>query len=321
MSVAIALTFLASLAGQGGVTGAHSKQPAIQDCSSCPKMIVIEGGMATIGSPKDEKDRHPWEALQHQVAVSKFAIGETEVTRGQYAEFAVATNRSSEGGCLTFGDAQDLQSDLDAGASWKHAGFDQSDDHPVVCVSWADAQAYSSWLSEKTGQTYRLPTGAEWEHAARGGKLTAYSWGDDVALGCKSMNGGDITMGNGLPQLAAEYREAFDSGRTTSVLVPCEDGYVFTSPVRAFAPNGFGLFDVLGNAWEWVTDCGDETPTAQHRDDTATSPSTCMRNRAHGGSWDDWPVDLRLADSHRLDSTSRRNDTGFRLVRELGESE
>ena len=102
MSVAIALSFLASLAGQGGVTGAHSKQPAIQDCSSCPKMIVIEGGMATIGSPKDEKDRHPWEALQHQVAVSKFAIeGLSQVLADELQPAGVRVNCVNPGRART----------------------------------------------------------------------------------------------------------------------------------------------------------------------------------------------------------------------------
>jgi formylglycine-generating enzyme required for sulfatase activity len=131
------------------------------------------------------------------------------------------------------------------------------------------------------------------------------------------MNGGDLAMGKELPELAAEYREAFAGGRTTSVLVPCNDGFVFTAPVGSYAPNGFGLFDVLGNVWEWVEDCGDETGVNAVLGGASNTAPMCKRNFARGGSWNDWPVDLRLADSHRLDSASRRNDTGFRLVREL----
>ena len=318
MNILMHLAFMASVAGHGTGVSAHlDERPAIQDCPSCPRMIVIEGGMAAIGSPKNEKNRHPREAFQHQVAVVTFAIGETEVTRGQYAEFVLATGRRTDVGCLTPGDARDLQSDLDAKASWENAGFVQSDDHPVVCVSWADAQAYAKWLSGKTGQTYRLPRGVEWEHAARAGSNAAYFWGDEAADGCASMNAGDLTMGVGLPELAAEYRKAFDAGYTTSVLVQCNDGHVFTSPVRSFAPNGFGLFDALGNVWEWVEDCGDEAPADRNMGDMAATGPICRRNLVRGGSWNDWPVDLRLADGHRLDSASRRNDTGFRLVREL----
>lgn len=314
--------FFAALALQSpGADIQPDADHVIQDCPSCPEMAIIEGGMATIGSPKDEKGRHSKEPLQHRVEVQRFAIGRTEITRGQYSKFVSATNHRSDGGCLTPGDAQDLQSDLDPAASWSNAGFAQSNDHPVVCVSRADAMAYANWLSGITGQKYRLPTGIEWEHAARGGKDSAYLWSGDAADGCGFMNSGDLTLGKGFPALAAEYREAFAQGLTTSVLVQCEDGYVFTSPVRSFAANEFGLFDVLGNAWEWVEDCSDEgsVPVVHG---TAPQPSTaCKRGIVRGGSWDDWPVDLRLADSHRPDSSSRRNDTGFRLARELTEAE
>lgn len=310
--------FLAALALQDPAPDFHpDAHHIIQDCPSCPEMVIIEGGLSTIGSPKGEKDRHSKEPLQHLIEVERFAIGRTEITRGQYAAFVTSTGHRSDGGCLTPGDAQDLQSDLDPAASWSNAGFAQSDDHPVVCVSRTDAIAYANWLSGMTGHKYRLPTAVEWEHAARGGKDTAYFWPGNAADGCGYMNGGDLTLEKGFPAFAAEFRKAFAQGLTTSVLVQCEDGHVFTSPVRSYAANEFGLFDVLGNAWEWVEDCSDEG-LAPKANGTEDPPSTdCMRGTVRGGSWDDWPVDLRLADRHKSDSTSRRNDTGFRVAREL----
>ena len=124
--------------------------------------------------------------------------------------------------------------------SWQKPGFDQEDSHPVVIVSWNDANAFCRWLSEKEGQTYRLPTEAEWEYACRAGTTTPLISGTKVA---------DLfSVGNGID---ATFREHFHMPAPDP---RPPDGFVFTAPVGSFLPNRFGLFDMHGNAWEWCQD-------------------------------------------------------------------
>jgi formylglycine-generating enzyme required for sulfatase activity len=298
-----------------GAPPAAGAPKVIQDCVSCPRMIEIAAGEYSIGSPQDEPGRYPNERPMKQERVGSFAIGETEITRGQYAKFVAETNREMSGGCFTPGTLDDLLSDLDPEASWRNPGFEQTDDHPVVCVSWNDAVAYAEWLSAKTGQEYRLPTESRWEVAARGGAATAFFWGRLAEEGCNYHNGGDLSLAEKWPEWAEKMENARKGGYSTAVLVQCKDGHAFTSAAKSLHPNPFGLFDMIGNAWEWVLDCGDNQSSTGNAQ-LGTS-QVCERRRTRGGSWDDWPVDLRSAVRKRLEPSFRRNDTGFRLVREI----
>jgi hypothetical protein len=147
---------------------------------------------------------------------------------------------------------------------------------PVINVNWNDAQAYVQWLSQRTGRQYRLLTEREWEIAARAGTSTEYSWGDDPPV-C------DQNARNG-----ANFTECTDN-RTRNR----------TRPVGSFQPNGFGLYDVHGNVWEWVQD--------------AEGPGRVLR----GGSWGSNPSGLRSAYRIRFTSSSRDDSFGFRLARTL----
>lgn len=301
-----------------GLTAAGSPEKipdlkSIRDCPKCPEMVVLPDGEFLQGSPESEPGRYPNEGPQKPVRVSSFAIARMEITRGQFAEFIAETGREMPGGCYTPGDLADLLSDLDTNASWREPGFYQTDQHPVVCVTWHDAKTYADWLSTRTGHRYRLPTEIEWEYAARAGTSSAYYWGEDGNRECERMNGGDLTLDDQVPLWGQRTREEFDKGERNSVLIQCRDGSAFTSPVGRYVPNAFGLNDTLGNAWEWVEDCGDPADYST----PASGQANCRRRRTRGGSWDDWPVDLRSAVRKRLEPTIRRNDTGFRLVREL----
>jgi len=299
------------------VAGATSPAPpqVVQDCASCPRMIVVPAGTYSVGSPTNEPGRYPNERPMEPQVLGTFAIGETEITRGQFAAFVKATSHDMTGGCYTPGNLDDLLSDVDPKANWLSPGFEQTDEHPVVCVSWNDAQAFAKWLSDKTGKQYRLSSELDWEVAARGGTVTPFFWGNVAEAGCGYMNGGDLSLGEEWPQWARSTEKARQTIEPNAVLVQCKDGHAFTSPVKSYLPNPFGLFDMAGNVWEWVLDCGDKQSAAG--DEPIAATSACNRRRTRGGSWDDWPVDLRSGVRKRLEPSFRRNDTGFRLVREL----
>ena len=163
-------------------------------------------------------------------------------------------------------------------------------DRPVVGVDWDDAQQYVAWLSKQTGKTYRLLSEAEWEYAARAGTTTAYSWGDDV-----EPNG--VAMAN-----------CFDCGSQW------DDKE--TAPVGSFAPNAFGLNDMLGNAWEWVEDCYHDSYDGAPKDGSAWTAGDCKERVSRGGSWGDLPqVLLRTAFRLRTPPVNRYEGLGFRVGR------
>jgi formylglycine-generating enzyme required for sulfatase activity len=182
---------------------------------------------------------------QHKVTISQtIAFGKYEVSGGEFGNFVAATGYQPEGPCMEFGpeDSFSISDEFD----WYNTGFAQSNSSPVTCVSFFDAQAYADWLSSVTGQYYRLPSEAEWEYAARAGANTPYHWGDDPTLACDYANvrsPGANTISK--RQAESDIADGF----------PCDDGYAHSSPVGSFAPNQFGLHDMQGNAWEWVSDC------------------------------------------------------------------
>jgi formylglycine-generating enzyme required for sulfatase activity len=277
-------------------------------------MIALAGGPSAVGSPADEPERHKDEVLQHTENVGAFAVSESEITRRQFAAFVADTKRQIPVGCYTHGDGMDTTSDLDASASWRAPRFDQTDDHPVVCVTWQDATDYVAWLSRRTGQSYRLLSDVEWEYAARAGTTSAYFWGDDADQGCAWMNGGDPSLARALPLWTQAVARDAAAGTVGARMIECEDGNAFTAAVRSYRPNALGLYDVAGNVWEWVDACRD--PAAQSgAEHEKTSNDQCTLRGVRGGSWDDWPLELRSADRHKTATDTRRNDVGFRIAR------
>jgi formylglycine-generating enzyme required for sulfatase activity len=209
-------------------------------------MAVIAPGHFDMGSPAGEPDRSGDEGPRHEVTIPRpFALGQCEVTVGQFRQFAEETDYRTEaergGGCYAWNEDKKA-SEQQAGRNWRDPGFEQTDRHPAVCVSHADAEAYARWLARRTGAPYRLPTEAEWEYAARAGTDMAYPWGAD-ALGtapCRYANGADLSA-----------RAQFPAWTT----LECADGFLFAAPAGSFEANGFGLHDMSGNVWEWTADC------------------------------------------------------------------
>ena len=197
-----------------------------------------------------------------------------------------------------------------AGRSWRDPGYIQAGSHPAVCLSWNDTQAYVKWLSDKTGRDYRLLSEAEWEYAARGqtqpGNYPRYFFGDHPEVKF-------CDYGNGADQ-AAQKEIAW--AKSLSVLL-CSDGYAYTSPVGSFMPNAFGLFDMLGNVWQWVADCYNDTYAGAPKDGRAWTEGGCEDRVVRGGSWGSLSKSLRAANRRRFFPYVRMNDFGFRLARVL----
>jgi formylglycine-generating enzyme required for sulfatase activity len=287
-----------------------SRLPAgsrFRDCKddSCPWLVVVPPGRFSMGSPAAEAGRFDNEDPQHEVTIAyPLAVMEAEVTRGQFAAFVDETKYQTEGGCYTW-TGTDFK--VDAKGAWNNVGFEQTDLHPVVCINWNDAQAYAQWLSKRTGQTYRLPSEAEWEYVARAGTQTRFSFGDKDQDLCSYGNTGDQTTKAGYKDWSKDWINA-----------DCADGYVFTAPVKSFKPNAFGLYDVHGNAWEWAQDCWHESYKGAPNDGRAWE-SDCgeVRRVVRGGGWYFYPRDARSAFRDWYDPGIRYNYAGFRLARTL----
>lgn len=227
--------------------------PPVPACDICPETVSLPGGAFRMGSPDTEASREPIEGPLREVTLKPFSISRGEITAAEWAACV------ADGGCNRHtppgGDSAQL---------------------PVVMVSWRDAEAYTSWLSKKTGQSWRLPTEAEWEYAARGGTDTAYWWGEryDAALAPRD-----------------RLRASADLAR-----------------------NPFGLTGTLGNAREWVQDCYVNGYTDAPADGRAVISGDCGRRVVRGGSIKNSAAEMRSASRARISLTTRDRNIGFRVV-------
>ncbi len=275
----------AQLAGQvkTGEAGAAQPGAAFRDCPECPEMVVVPEGNFTMGSSGSEKvwaTKHGGtaesvsdESPQHNVSLPSFALGKYDVTRGEYAAFVRDTGYPAGGGCF---ESSMPKSNKRADGNWQNPGFEQTDRDPVTCVSWEDARAYIAWLNGKVSGAkseagpYRLPSEAEWEYAARAGTTTRFWWGDND----------DRTAAH------AWYKDNSD-GKTHAVgLKPA---------------NPFGLYDMVGNVWQWTEDC--------YADNYAKAPIN--------GSAAESPDGLRSATRERNPADFRDVVMGFRVAKTL----
>jgi formylglycine-generating enzyme required for sulfatase activity len=260
---------------------------AFRDCDLCPAMVKIPPAQFTMGSPPTEEGHQPNEGPQRLVTFTKpFAIGQFEITIGDWEACA------KEGGCKV---------------QIEDEGWGR-ENRPAINVSWEDITGqYLPWLSKKTGHTYRLPTEAEWEYAARAARNTdslapMFSFGDDTKELCAYGNGADST--------AKEQ----NGGRAGA---DCRDGFATTAPAGSFKPNQFGLFDVHGNVWEWVQDCWNESYEKAPADGSAWTSGDCSSRIVRGGSWNSDVPKLRSAARGWNQPSGRNRSIGFRVVREL----
>ena len=262
-----------------------------------PEMVAIPPGSFLMGSPEDEPERLGCEGAQHEVHIGRWlAVGKYAVTFKEWDRFADETGYGSEKVAKDF--------------NWGRGT------HPVINVSWDDAQAYAKWLNAKAGlgetspNRYRLLSEAEWEYACRAGSTSAFSWGD--SLNADQANYDGNSSYNGSPQ--GEWRQK-------------------TVPVDSFQPNAFGIYQMHGNVWEWVEDGWHDDNVgelvkggwnwqanyagAPTDGSVWTSGADTSRRVLRGGAWNDAPHWLRSAS--RLISLPQFGDdcVGFRLARTL----
>jgi formylglycine-generating enzyme required for sulfatase activity len=262
------------------------------------------------------------EAPVHRVRITRdFYLGQHEVTVGQFRRFLEASGYVPEpiaDGTGGYGYNPDydpektMRSDAFEGRdpkySWRNPGFAQTDDHPVVNVTWNDAVALADWLTRREGVRYRLPTEAEWEYACRAGTRTRYYGGDAPT---------------GLTRIANTFDAdaAANWPKWQPFALPGHDGYAFTAPVGHFAPNAFGLHDMLGNAWEWVSDWHEDDYYSRAPSDDPQGPPTGGVRVRRGGSWHTWALYARCAFRNWNSPQTRYTLVGMRLLRETGDQQ
>jgi formylglycine-generating enzyme required for sulfatase activity len=246
----------------------------IRDCAECPVMVVLPAGSFVMGAPAREKGRGADEGPVHRVTFgSPFAVGKYEVTFDEWA----ACER--DGACPVVNDQ----------------GWGQT--RPAMNVNHEDAVRYVEWLAAKTGRPYRLLSEAEWEYAARAGSRKARYWGDSPRRACEFSNVLDQSVPSGYSWAPSN----------------CRDGQGNTAPVGSFKANAFGLHDMLGNVWEWVADCWNDSYVGAPVDGSAWTTGDCSQRVIRGGSWIDPAEDMRSANRTRLLPQTRYDFLGFRV--------
>ena len=247
----------------------------LQNAGRGPEMVVVPPGKFLMGSATGPPSERPPRRI---VLTEPFAVSVTEVSAADYRRFALATGRRMD-----------------------HRLADAPDDFPATHVTFADAVAYADWLSEESGNRYRLPSEAEWEYVARAGSATDYWFGENPADLCAHGNVADRSM--------RKIYQGFDTA-------DCDDGFIQLAPVATFPPNGFGVHDVHGNVAEWVLECGLPGYDGAPEDGTPIDEGlNCPTHGVRGGSWNDAVTDARS--SKRSVASSASGDRGIRLLREL----
>ncbi|WP_420265237.1 formylglycine-generating enzyme family protein [Candidatus Magnetominusculus dajiuhuensis] len=238
------------------------------------EFVAVKGGCFQMGDSVGDGD--PNERPVHEVCVNDFSMGKYEVTNDQFKKFRPGHKSGTFEG-ISLDDPK----------------------QPVVNVSWEDAVEYAKWLSSKTGHAYRLPTEAEWEYAARAGSTAAYFWGNDPNEACKYANVADATAQKKYPKW-----RAFN----------CDDGNLVAAPVGSFKPNAFGLYDMLGNAWEWVEDVYSAEAYSKLPKNNPVYQGSGEYRVERGGGWSNGPLGVRSSHRAGVSPSFGHRSLGFRLV-------
>ncbi len=243
------------------------------------KLMLIPGGNFMMGSPSAEEGRFDSEGPVHVVYLDPFYIGEKEITVGQWKKFMEEADHEWD--------------------KWSQLrDYAPSDEHPVVFINWPDAEAFCRWLSAKEGKTYRLPTEAEWEKAARGGlDGRKYPWGDEPPDGSQC-------------NFADRHTDFPWSDKSV------DDGFAHPAPVGSFPPNGYGLYDMAGNVWEWCQDWFDRDYYASSPASNPAGAFSGIDRSIRGGSWSNDANTMRCAFRGFIFPVVPSHPRGFRIAME-----
>jgi len=243
---------------------------SIVNKTSSASIVVIPAGKFKMGDINGNGLANERPVVEKTIANS-FAMQSKEVSVGEYEQFVANTGYKTEAekdrGCAYYLNGEPV---WEATLNWRNPGFDQESDFPAVCLTYNDAKAYADWLSGQTGQLFRLPNEVEWEYAARAGKETEYPWGNEIGKNLANCG-----------WCGSEW-----SNRSAA-------------PTGSFSPNAFGLYDTVGNVWEWTNRKSGQSDVA-----------------VRGGAWNFAPSLARVSTRLILAPDFRANYIGFRLVRE-----
>jgi formylglycine-generating enzyme required for sulfatase activity len=278
---------------------------------NAPEMVVVPYGRFRMGAGEDDPQRQDQEAPAHEVSFRRgFAIARNETTVAEFGRFVAATKYRSSATRAGHSTVYDEK----GGAFAEHEGVDWRRDHvgriaspalPVVHVSFDDATAYAHWLSRQTGQRYRLPSEAEFEYALRGGSEGIYPWGDDDKP--KSVVG-NLAGDGDLSTVARHWGNAIPGYR---------DAFWGPAPVRNFAAERFGTYDLIGNVSEWTLDCWHVGYQRAPSDGSAWLNPGCRMRTVRGASWASSLEQVRSASRQPMAPETSSARLGFRVVREL----
>jgi len=231
-----------------------------------------------------------------------FALGRYEITTAQFRAFVEATGHKTPNDCRnwTADGMQNIQ-----GLGWLNPGYGRPpmDNEPVACITWPDASAYVDWLAKKTGKPYRLPTESEWEYVAHDRNNHTFAWGENPDDGCAYAN---------------IYDQSGKNPLRPNTPVNCDDGFITVSPVGAFPANSFGVYDIIGNVWEWVQDCYIAPYADQPIDGSSyVLENGCNVRSVRGGCWSTQTQRTRPTFRGRDMETLITQTFGLRIARDL----
>lgn len=275
-----------------------------------PEMVVIPFGRFRMGALGDDPQRQDNESPIHEVAFERgFAIARNEITVAEFKRFVDATRYKT----LATRRGRSTVYDEKGGVFSEHEGVDWRRDHvgriaspalPVVHIAIRDALAYTRWLSEQTGQKYRLPSEAEFEYVLRAGSTDVYPWGNKAPTRIV----GNLTGDGDLSRLGRRWGNAIPGYR---------DAFWGPAPVRNFPEERFGTFDMIGNVSEWTLDCWHDSYQRAPNNGSAWVNPGCPQRVVRGASWGSALDQARSASRLPMDAESSTARLGFRVVREL----